>query len=273
MKSRYLRILTAFSLLGGNAWASVVHYVDINSTNAVPPFTDWTTAATNIQDAVDAATAGDTVLVTNGVYATGGRPVGTNLLSNRVAVDKPLVVQSVNGPQVTVIQGYQVPGATNGDSAIRCVYLAGNASLTGFTLTNGATRSIGDDINEQSGGGILCASLSAIVSSNVVCGNAANWAGGGVYGGTLDNCLLSGNAAESGGAACSNTLNNCTLVGNWGVDVGGGANNATLNNCTVAGNSSANGGGGTVACALSNCTLSGNSLGIWGWVGQACSIF
>ena len=103
MKSRYLRILTAFSLLGGHAWASVVHYVDINSTNAVPPFTDWSTAATNIQDAVDAAAAGEEIVVTNGVYATGGRPVGTNLLSNRVTVDRPLTVRSVNGPAVTVI--------------------------------------------------------------------------------------------------------------------------------------------------------------------------
>jgi hypothetical protein len=48
--------------------------VDVNSTNATPPYTDWTTAATNIQDAVDAA-------VTNGTYATGGRNVVTNPVS------------------------------------------------------------------------------------------------------------------------------------------------------------------------------------------------
>ena len=67
--------VTALLLAIASSALADVHYVDGNSTNATPPYTNWTTAATNIQDAVDAAVAGDEVVGTNGAYATGGRAV------------------------------------------------------------------------------------------------------------------------------------------------------------------------------------------------------
>lgn len=71
---------------------------------------------------MDAALAGDEIVVTNGTLRhRRTRRYGT--MTNRVAVDKPLALQSVNGPEFTIIQGYQVPVTTNGDGAIRCVYL------------------------------------------------------------------------------------------------------------------------------------------------------
>ena len=97
--------------------SATVRYVDLNCTNATPPFTNWATAAVTIQAAVGAATTGDQILVTNGVYAAGGVAVyGT--MTNRVAVTKAVTVQSVNGPEVTAIQG----NSPRGNSAVRCVY-------------------------------------------------------------------------------------------------------------------------------------------------------
>src|SRR5580765_6132054 len=86
-----------------NLATATERYVDANSANATLPYTSWATAANVIQDAVDAANAGDEVMVTNGVYRTGGRALFNGIMTNRVAVAKPLALLSVNGPQFTVI--------------------------------------------------------------------------------------------------------------------------------------------------------------------------
>lgn len=245
--------------------AQVVHYVNISNATPSSPFSSWATAATNIQDAIDAASqAGALVLVSNGMYAAGGRVVHGSM-TNRVAITKPVVVRSVNGPNATIIQGARHPGATNGNAAVRCAYVGTNALLSGFALTNGATRASGDILREQSGGGIWC-EVSGVLSNCTVAGNAANSAGGGVFYGTLDNCLVVGNmVATNGGGVAYSTLNNCTLSGNSTYSnyaKGGGAYYGTLNNCTISSNT-ANGysssGGGTYYGTLNNCTITGNS--------------
>jgi PKD repeat protein len=194
-------------------------YVAPDSSRAMPPYTSWDTAATNIQDAIDAAAEGDDIVVTNGVYATGGKVMAGDL-SNRVVLDKAVRVQSVNGPWVTTIAG---AGATNGAAAVRNAWLADGASLVGFTLLGGATRSSGDQTNQQSGGAIWCTSSKAIVANCVIKSNTASWFGAAVFRGTLYNCLVSGNAANptNHGIITDANLNNCTVVSNTGCGVEG----------------------------------------------------
>jgi hypothetical protein len=275
-----------------------VHYVSLGTVNPVPPYLSWSTAATNIQDAVDAAFYGATVLVTNGVYQTGGKSVSGSL-TNRVVIDKTITVQSVNGPETTFIQGYQLPGTANGDEAIRCVYMTNNTALFGFTLRYGATRTTGDPRLEQRGGGIFSESSSAVVSNCILTANSAAEAAGGAYGCTLNsctvsdnsagyvgggaaqsvllNCTLTGNSAQHGGAAYDCTLDNSLLTDNYAMYFGGGVASSVvagsvLNACVLRNNVAALGGGAAVSI-LNNCLLLANSAGSRGGGAESCAMF
>jgi len=259
-KAILLALLLVFSAMTVSA---TLRYVNVNSTNATSPYTNWATAASVIQDAIDAGLPGDEILVTNGIYQKGGAVVVGNPLTNRVSVTKPVTVKSVNGPGTTFIMGYQVPGTTNGDTAVRCVYLTNGAMLAGFTLTGGATRDTIGGGEELSGGGVFCASLTAVVSNCVLVGNSAGDSGGGAYSGTLINCMLASNWCRwHAGGAIFSSLNNCLLTGNSAILTGGGGAGSicTLKNCTLISNS-ASYGGGTEYCSLTNCMLTGNSSG------------
>jgi parallel beta-helix repeat protein len=237
---------------------ATVRYVNANSSTPFAPYLSPANAAVRIQDAVDVSVPGDQIMVADGIYQTGGR-VKYGTVTNRVVLDKAVTVQSINGPATTIIQGFQVPGTTNGDAAVRCAYLTDGAALLGFTLSNGATAALGDQMTNQSGGGVWCESASVIVSNCVLTGCSSDAFGGGAVAGTLNNCTITGNRADGqGGGTYRSVLNNCTLTGNRSSFQGGGAGNSMLNNCLVSSNS-ANFGGGLYVSTANNCVISGNS--------------
>jgi len=248
-----------------NATATV-RYVDLNCTNATPPYTDWSIAATNIQDAINSAGSGDLVLVTNGIYRSGnqffvdlsnpivnGNFISSRFISSRIEIPSGVTVSSVNGPAVTMIEG----------TSRSCAALIGNSALSGFTLTNGNAG------NGYLGGGAYCQTTNALISNCIICSNTAS-AGAGVYLGTLTNCILSKNVAtyDGGGGAYGSVMNNCTLIGNT-ASAGGGAFGSVLNNCLVISNravlSGIGAGGAGYSNVMNNCLILHNE----GHVGRA----
>ena len=79
--------------------------------------------------------------------------------TNRVLLDKPLSLRSVNGAQFTTISG----------GGLRCAYVANGATLSGFTLAGGSAAV---------GAGLCCESLNVVVSNCVLVANRAGDRGG-----------------------------------------------------------------------------------------------
>ena len=216
-----------------------VRFVNVSNTAPSSPFSNWATAATNIQDAIDVANDNDTIWVSNGVYAAGSRMTtgAVGLVATRVAITKPVTVQSVNGPAVTIIDG---------GASMRGVYMVSNAVLGGFTVTNGQISGTND-----SGGGVYCESRAAVVSNCTLSGNSAYF-GGGIWRGTLYSCVLSGNSSSYGGGSAQSALYNCLLTANSAYS-GGGAYDGALYSCTLSRNFATNTGGGAATGQLYNC--------------------
>ena len=85
------------------------------------PYTVWSNAAVNIQDAVDVSSPGDLIRVTNGTYSSAGAAAPGHTLTNRVCLTNGITVSSVNGPAVTSIQG---AGPIGSDDSRRAAYVA-----------------------------------------------------------------------------------------------------------------------------------------------------
>ncbi len=193
---------------------AVTHYVDINSTNPVPPYTNWASAATSIQEGLDSATSNDPVLVADGLY------------NENISLKSGVVLQGA-GADATVIEGA-------GGSVVMATNLDAVATISGFTITGGSGYDIGY------GGGIYCENSLLVISYNIIKENHAAWRGGGVY---CENSvpIIANNKIESnstsvptkpwgsrdsGGGVytrgCSPIITNNVIANNLGVLDGGG---------------------------------------------------
>jgi len=173
--------------------------------------------AATIQQAINAAAAGDTVLVAPGTY-----------VENLTFLGKAIMVVSEGGPAVTVIDGNwagPVVAFTSGEPR--------GAVLRGFTVQRGATS--------FSGGGVLIQNSSPTIADNWIVGNGA-CSGAGVYS-SFGSPLIQGNRIAR------NFLYGCTGGFGLGVYIGGDSAAELIGNSISDNNGPAHGGGVTLFAA------------------------
>ena len=210
---------------------------------------DWASAKATIQAGIETQEYdGGIVWVNEGTYA----------LTNEIYVDRAVVVRSVDGPGRCIVDGQ---GKANCFSLcdVDCV-------VSGFTITNGYSF--------YGGAGVACGGSGPLVTNCVITGNKAEYYygfGGGMTGGTLKDCLITGNYAYIGGGLFGVRAEGCIIAGNTAEDGGGveGArmtsDGAYLKNCIISDNiASGYSGGGMMRATAVNCLISGNVSAAYG---------
>lgn len=100
----------------------------------------------NIQEAIDAAANGDTVLVAPGTY-----------FENIDFLGKSITVMSSDGADVTIMDGNYTASVATFQSGEGL-----DSVLDGFTLTNGLGND--DPVNGSAGGGVYCFQSSPLIT-------------------------------------------------------------------------------------------------------------
>jgi hypothetical protein len=173
--------------------------------------------AATIQQAIDAAVPGDTVLVAPGTY-----------VENIDFRGKAITVASEQGPAVTVIDGNRAGSVVTFATAESRA-----AVLTGFTVRNGATI--------YSGGGVLIRNAAPSIIGNWIVDNGG-CSGAGVYS-YFSSPLIKGNTISR------NYVYGCSGASGLGVYVGGDSAAELIENVITDNSGFANGGGVTLFAA------------------------
>jgi parallel beta-helix repeat protein len=209
-----------------------------------------------IQAAINAAVAGDVVVVAQGTYRERIEFKG-----------KAITVRSTAPTNATVVLNTIIDGGQGGSVVVFLAGEKGTSILSGLTLTNGSGTFID---NASRGGGVYCKASSPTLTNNRVVGNSAVL-GGGVYcegsSPALRDNTIGGNSGEMGGGVfcyeSSPTLTGNNISDNSASSTGGGlwfwTGSATLSSNTISGNHADDDAGG-VYCEGSSPTLTDNTI-------------